>query len=283
MPEATLSHALEGSISLQLQQQIDTVETQIRLARPVTLGQDDSIAAELRYLIFECLQSASLVYFCRMILKSTGAVWFEIDKVTHFLERKQLRTDQFDAFRAPRSTTADSGHTPSADLQVAHAMETRGKWWIRAPDGALIWAYFQCASEIFGAVDPAAEVLPCGETSPERYQIGTGDPVPLAMGSRLTLGSDAYASFASSRAERRQRCRASILLWEKFDEIQCVFLCRHLLKAIWDRRDLFEQRHLPSAFKVSGGAADATQERYDQVAELKEICKQRRWKQPLVF
>ncbi len=89
MPSATLSYALEGFIPLELQHQVDTVETQIRLARPLPLAQDDSIAAELRYLIFECLQSACLVYFCKALLKSTDAVWFEVDKVTRFLERKQ--------------------------------------------------------------------------------------------------------------------------------------------------------------------------------------------------
>lgn len=286
MPANSLSHALEGSISLQLQQQIDAIETQIRLARPSSLVQDDSIAAELRYLIFECLQSASLVYFCKVILKSTDAVWFQVEKVTRSLERKQQRSEQPDPARAPRLATASSSGVTSADLQLAQAMETRGKWWIRAPDGALIWAYFQCASEIFGVLDPALEVRSCGKASNDqtRMQIGSGDPVPLALGSQLTLGSDAYTAFAQSRTERRQRCRRSLLLWERFDEIQCVFLCRHLIKAIWDRRDLFEQQCIGSGAKGADEIrADPPQARYDQVSELRDICQQRRWKQPLIF
>lgn len=171
MPSGTLSYALEGHISLELQQQIDAVETQIRLAPPLPLAQDDSIAAELRYLIFECLQSASLVYFSKVLLKSTDAVWFEIDKVTRFLERKQQRTggnhasadpSQVDSSHNVRgahsaSNTSSSGSV-HPDVQLAQPMQSKAHWWIRAPDRALIWAYFQCASEIFGALDPAAEV-----------------------------------------------------------------------------------------------------------------------------
>lgn len=283
MPSSSLSHALEGSISLQLQQQVDTIETQIRLARPLPLVQDDSIAAELRYLIFECLQSAALVYLCRMLLKSTDAVWFEIDKVTRFLERKQQRADQPDpAF--PTRTALTGNSTTCADLQLTQAMEMRGKWWIRAPDGALIWAYFQCASEIFGALDPSVSIMPCSKGPGGRQQFGSGKPISLASGSQLTLGSDAYSVFAQSRSERRQRCRRSLLLWEKFDEIQCVFLCRHLLKAIWDRRDLYELETSEATAKDTSSTDDNTsQVRYDQVSELRDICRQRRWKQPLVF
>lgn len=278
LPSRSLSHALEGSISLQLQQQVDTIETHIRLARPMPLGQDDSIAAELRYLIFECLQSASLVYFCRMLLKSTDAVWFEIDKVTRFLERKQHRTDQTNATQTCRLESTSSG-TVGSDFQLAQAMETRGKWWIRAPDGALIWAYFQCASEIVGVLDPSAQSRPQLECEGERCQVGSGKPVPLALGSQLALGSDVYTGFAQSRSERRQRCRTSLLVWERFDEIQCIFLCRHLLKAIWDRRDLYEQEKSSSA----AFGTESVQARYDQATELRDICRQRRWKQPLIF
>lgn len=301
MPSGTLSHALEGHVSLELQQQIDTVETQIRLARPLPLAQDDSIAAELRYLIFECLQSASLVYFSKVLLKSTDAVWFEIDKVTRFLERKQQRpsgsavnvdVSQTDTNRKARlshigSTSGWSSSVP-ADQQLAQAMETRGHWWIRAPDGALIWAYFQCASEIFGALDPSTELIIAVANQQERHQIGKGDPVKLALGSQLTLGSEAYDGFAQSRSERRQGCRRSLLLWERFDELQCVFLCRHLLKAIWGRRDLYEEQARRTNSKDTAGsmptsAMVSSQERYDQAAEIGDICRQRRWRQPLIF
>ncbi|KAJ1579698.1 hypothetical protein NDA12_005005 [Ustilago hordei] len=301
MPSGTLSHALEGHVSLELQQQIDSVETQIRLARPLPLAQDDSIAAELRYLIFECLQSASLVYFSKVLLKSTDAVWFEIDKVTRFLERKQQRpsgsavnldVSQTDTNRKARlshigSTSGWSSSVP-ADQQLAQAMETRGHWWIRAPDGALIWAYFQCASEIFGALDPSTELIIAVANQQERHQIGKGDPVKLALGSQLTLGSEAYDGFAQSRSERRQGCRRSLLLWERFDEVQCVFLCRHLLKAIWGRRDLYEEQARRTNSKDTAGsmptsAMVSSQERYDQAAEIGDICRQRRWRQPLIF
>lgn len=303
MPSGTLSHALEGHISLELQQQIDAVETQIRLARPLPLAQDDSIAAELRYLIFECLQSASLVFFSKVLLKSTDAVWFEIDKVTRFLERKQQRpaantanavsdASQVESGRNVRTAFAASSSSSfdsvPADLQLAQAMESRGHWWIRAPDGALIWAYFQCASEIFGALDPSAEVITSGKESAARPQVGKGDPIKLALGSQLTLGSESYADFARSRSERRQRCRRSLLLWERFDEIQCIFLCRHLLKAIWDRRDLYEQHSCSNGQRGTPGSQSdddpmSRQDRYDQAAEIGEICQQRRWKQPLIF
>ncbi|KAJ9474677.1 hypothetical protein PHBOTO_004538 [Pseudozyma hubeiensis] len=283
MPSATLSHAFEGCIPLRLQQQIEAVETQIRLARPLPLVQDDSIAAELRYLIFECLQSASLVYLCRMLLKSTDAVWFEIDKVTRFLERKQHHADQPDAICSSRAASRGNGSS-GADLQLTQAMEMRGKWWIRAPDGALIWAYFQCASEIFGVLDSALNVVPYDRGSEVRHQFGSGDPFPLALGSQITLGSDAYSAYAQSRSERRQRCRRSLLLWEKFDEVQCIFLCRHLLKAIWDRRDLYEQEnHVLNGTDTTDVEADSSKSRYDQVGELQEICRQRRWRQPLIF
>ncbi|SPO27650.1 uncharacterized protein UTRI_04314_B [Ustilago trichophora] len=295
MPSVTLSHALEGFVSLQVQQQIDAVETQIRLARPLPLVQDDSIAAELRYLIFECLQSASLVYFCKVLLKSTDAVWFEVDKVTRFLERKQQRgssgggmgPEQSESNHAARVAT---GSSVSGDLHLAQAMENRGKWWIRAPDGALIWAYFQCASEIFGELDSSTEVLPCAGAARAqvRHQIGRGEPTTLALGSQLTLGSEIYSAFAASRSDRRQRCRRSLLLWERFDEIQCVFLCRHLLKAMWDRRDLYEQHtRRPSLKNTEEGtlnvAPGSGQAPYDQAAELDDICRQRRWRQPLIF
>ncbi|GAC98257.1 potential fungal zinc cluster transcription factor [Pseudozyma hubeiensis SY62] len=283
MPSATLSHAFESRIPLRLQQQIETVETQIRLARPLPLVQDDSIAAELRYLIFECLQSASLVYLCRMLLKSTDAVWFEIDKVTCFLERKQHHADQSDAVGSSRTAFRGNGSS-GADLQLTQAMEMRGKWWIRAPDGALIWAYFQCASEIFGVLEPALDVVPYGKGSKVQHQFGSGEPFPLALGSQITLGSDFYPAYAQSRSERRQRCRRSLLLWEKFDEIQCVFLCRHLLKAIWDRRDLYEQEnHHVNGTDTTDVGANSSEARYDQAGELQEICRQRRWRQPLIF
>ncbi|SPO32570.1 uncharacterized protein UTRI_04314 [Ustilago trichophora] len=297
MPSVTLSHALEGFVSLQVQQQIDAVETQIRLARPLPLVQDDSIAAELRYLIFECLQSASLVYFCKVLLKSTDAVWFEVDKVTRFLERKQQRGSSGGGMGTEASQPESShaarvapGSSISGDLHLAQAMENRGKWWIRAPDGALIWAYFQCASEIFGELDSSTEVLPCaGATQAHvRHQIGRGEPTTLALGSQLTLGSEIYSVFAASRSDRRQRCRRSLLLWERFDEIQCVFLCRHLLKAMWDRRDLYEQHsRRPSLKNTEEGtsivALGLDQAPYDQAAELDDICRQRRWRQPLIF
>ena len=290
MPSVTLSHALEGYVSLQVQQQIDAVETQIRLARPLPLVQDDSIAAELRYLIFECLQSASLVYLCKVLLKSTDAVWFEIDKVTRFLERKQQRAAAGGGVGA-EGAQAESGQPAarsgngqaSGDLHLAQAMENRGKWWIRAPDGALIWAYFQCASEIFGALDPSTPVVPCTASPHARYQIGRGEPTTLALGCQLTLGAEAYRTYAESRSDRRQRCRRSLLLWERFDEIQCIFLCRHLLKAMWDRRDLFEQQTRASGLKDASAAPRSRPVCYDQAAELVDICRERRWRQPLIF
>ncbi len=184
MPSGSLSHALEDHVPLETQLQIDAIESQIRLSRPMPLTQDDSLAAELRYLIFECLQSASLVYFCRTLLKSTDAAWFEIDKVTRFLERKQqrLRTSG-----EVKSAGPSCPQDPTGDLQVAHAMETRGKWWIRAPDGALIWAYFQCASEIFGELDASLE----------------SSPLVVSIGGIETDGiNSAEASQSSSRWDR---------------------------------------------------------------------------------
>lgn len=296
-PSGTLSHAFEGRISLALQQQIDAVETQIRLARPLPLVQDDTIAAELRYLIFECLQSASLVYFCRVLLKSTDAVWFEIDKVTRFLERKQQRAlrrvdssqNAKDSSTSLASAGDDSGRDgpTSGDPHLTQAMESRGNWWVRAPDGALIWAYFQCASEIFGALDSSAKVLTHHEQD-EQIKINQDGATTLALGCQLTLENDVYRDFAQSRSERRQRCRESLQLWEKFDEIQDIFLCRHLLKAIWDRRDLYELRtqrfSTRDASKHQGSIpVGPLAMRYDQAAELDDICRQRRWRQPLIF
>ncbi|SNX86940.1 uncharacterized protein MEPE_05649 [Melanopsichium pennsylvanicum] len=295
MPSGTLSYALEGSIPLDLQHQIDTVETQIRLARPLPLVQDDSIAAELRYLLFECLQSACLVYFCKSLLKSTDAVWFEVDKVTRFLERKQ-RGQSAAASGGAQAVDGTHGATTAGSatghMQLTQAMEMRGKWWIRAPDNALIWAYATCAAEIFGNLDPSVEVVQSGRPQDGRYQLGKGKPTMLALGSQLSLGSEVYAAYAQSRSEARQRCRRSLLLWERFDETQCIFLVRHFVKAIWDRRDLYEQQQqrleseTPRLGHDSALAESEDQgavEPYDLAAEVPAICRQRRWTQPLMF
>jgi hypothetical protein len=179
-----------------------TIKAQIQSCRPRMVPQDNLRNAELRFIYFEILMAGALVYFHRVVYGHCNDIQNEVSKVVRFLGKREKDRVQ-NTLHSNRVINNNSSKRQDAE-----------SWKDRAPDGALIWAYFQVA---------------------------------------LTM----------SEQEQQEQCEKSIDGWIKFNDCAALNIAIILLKAMWS--------------KTREGTRKDLNESYQQV------CKERRWTQPLVF